>query len=119
VVRSLGDLWFIAEGEGEMPGGGTSQSIMTLGFDPQKNRYVGTFIASVMTYLWLYEGSLDAAQKVLTLNAEGPKFSQDGMAKYKDIIELVSDDHRILTSQVLGDDGKWTQFMTAHYRRKK
>ncbi|MBF0393904.1 MAG: DUF1579 family protein, partial [Alphaproteobacteria bacterium] len=29
-----------------------------------------------------------------------------------------SDDHRVLTSAVLTDDGTWRQFMTAHYRRR-
>lgn len=41
------------------------------------------------------------------------------MGKYRDVIELVSDDHRTLTSHVLGDDGTWRKFMTAHYRRTK
>jgi hypothetical protein len=41
------------------------------------------------------------------------------MAKYQDITEIKSDDHRVLSSRVLGPDGKWTQFMTAHYRRRK
>jgi hypothetical protein len=41
------------------------------------------------------------------------------MTKYKDVIELRSDDHRVLTSHMLGDDGKWYGFMTAHYRRRK
>jgi hypothetical protein len=41
------------------------------------------------------------------------------MAKYKDVVEFKSDDHRILSSHMLGDDGKWVTFMTAHYRRKQ
>jgi Protein of unknown function (DUF1579) len=119
VVRSLGGLWTIGEGEGEMPDGGTGKTLMTLGYDPQSDRYIGTFIGSMMTHLWIYNGSLDATEKVLTLDTEGPNFSQSAMAKYKDIIEFVSDDHRVLTSQILGDDGNWLQFMTAHYRRKE
>ena len=120
VVRSLGGLWTVGEGEGEMPSGGTCTSIMTLGYDPQIGRFVGTFIASVMTHLWPYNGSLDAAEKVLTLDSEGPSFADDGtMAKYQDIIEFVSDDHRILSSQFLGEDGQWVPFMKAHYRRTK
>lgn len=119
-VRSLGGLWTIAEGEGEMPGGGVSHSVMTLGYDPQKKRYVGTFIASIMTYLWIYDGELDATGKTLTLNAEGPNMAVEGtMAKYKDSIELKSDDYRVMTSHMLGDDGQWHNFMTAHYRRRK
>jgi hypothetical protein len=118
IVRSLGGLWTIGEGSGEMPDGGVCQSIMTLGFDPAIKRFVGTFVASVMTHLWVYNGSL--AGNVLTLDTEGPSFAGDGkMVKYQDIIEFISDDHRTLSSQTLGADGKWTQFMKAHYRRKK
>lgn len=119
-VRSLGGLWIVAEGEGEMPGGGTGHSLMTLGYDPQKKRYVGTWMGSMMTYLWLYDGSLDAGGKVLTLNSEGPSMSGDGkMAPYQDVIEFKSDDHRVLTSHMKGEDGSWQVFMTAHYWRKK
>jgi hypothetical protein len=118
-VRSLGGLWTIGEGSGEMPGGGECTSIMTLGYDPQTKRFVGTFVASVMTRLWIYNGSLDASGKVLTLDTEGPSFADDTkLAKYQDIIEFLSDDHRTLSSQVLGDDGQWHPFMKAHYRRK-
>jgi hypothetical protein len=41
------------------------------------------------------------------------------LARYRDAIELKSDDHRVLTSSVLGDNGEWQQFMTAAYRRRK
>jgi hypothetical protein len=93
---------------------------MTLGYDPQTERFVGTFIASMMTHLWPYNGALDATGKVLTLDSEGPSFAGDGtMAKYQDIIEFINDDHRTLSSQVLGPDGQWQPFMKAHYRRKK
>ena len=119
VTRSLGGLWVVNEGTGEMPGGGMMNSIITLGYDPQKQRFVGTFVASMMTFLWLYEGTLDSSGKVLTLNAEGPSFAGDGMAKYQDIVTVESKDHWILSSQMQGDDGQWTKFMTANYRRKK
>jgi hypothetical protein len=118
-VRSLGGLWTIGEGAGDAPDGTPVKSIMTLGYDPQKQRFVGTFVASVMTHLWSYEGTLDASGKVLTLDTEGPSFTGDGsLAKYQDIIEFVSDDHRILRSRTPGPDGTWIEFMTAHYRRK-
>lgn len=119
-VKSVGNLWVLGEGEGEMPGGGTALSRMTLGYDPQKGRFVGTFIASVMSNLWVYDGKLDATGKVLTLDCEGPSFAGDGtLAKYQDIIEMKSENHRVMTSQVQGPDGEWTQFMTANYHRKK
>lgn len=119
-VRSIDGLWVVCEGRGEMPDGGAATTIMTLGYDPVKKRFVGTFIGSMMTYMWVYDGALDAAGKVLTLDTEGPSFTDTAkMMKYQDIIEIKSDGHRTLSSQTLGDDGKWTRFMTAHYRRVK
>lgn len=119
-VCSLGGLWVLCEGRGDMPGGGIGLTLMTLGYDPARKRFVGTFIGSMMTHLWIYDGALNAACTTLTLEAEGPSFTGDGkMAKYRDVIEFKSDDHRTLSSFGLGDDGKWTGFMTAHYRRSK
>jgi Protein of unknown function (DUF1579) len=119
-VRSIGGLWTMGEMRADMPDGSPGTMIMTLGYDPQKGRFVGTFIGSMMTHLWLYDGALDATGKILTLNAEGPSMAGDGkMTKYQDAIERKSDDHRVLTSRMLGDDGEWRQFMTAHYYRKK
>lgn len=113
----LDGLWAVCDGVGEMPGGGTGLTIMTLGFDPVKGRFVGSFIGSMMTNHWLNDGQLTG--NVLTLDTEGPSFTDPAkLAKYQDIIEIVSDDHRTLPSRVLGDDGQWTKFMTANYRRK-
>lgn len=119
-VRLLGGLWAICEGRGNTPDGGTATNIMTLGYDPGRKRYTGTFIASMMAHLWIYDGSLDPTGRVLTLNADGPSFKGDGkITRYQDIIEIISDDHRTLSSQTLGDDGVWRRFMEAHYRRNK
>jgi hypothetical protein len=115
-VRSLGGLWVIAEAEhagGEEPG----RTIMTLGYDPQASRFVGTFIASVMTYLWSYRGTLDESTSTLTLDAEGPDFAGTGMAQYQDVIAFSDDHHRTLTSRILGPDRQWRQFMQIRYRR--
>jgi Protein of unknown function (DUF1579) len=118
VVRSIGGVWIVAEGAGDLPDGDAGITMMTLGFDPQIDRFVGTFIGSMMTHLWLYNGSLDATGKVLTLDTAGPNFTQTAMAKYQDSIEFIDDNHRMMTSQILGDDGNWLLFMTAHYRRQ-
>lgn len=119
-MRSLGGLWILAEGQGEMPGIGAATTMMTLGYDPQKQGYVGTWIGSMMTYLWVYVGELDVAERLLALDSEGPAMTGEGeIAKYRDVIEFKSNDHRVLTSHVLSDDGQWHGFMTTHYRRKQ
>ncbi len=117
-VRTLGEFWVVAEAQGEMPGCGAATMIITLGYDPHKQRYVGTWVGSMMTYLWLYDGELDADENMLTLNSEGPAMTGDEkIAKYKDVIEFKSNDHRVMTSHVLGHDGQWHQFMIVNYRR--
>ena len=57
-VRSLGGLWIIAEGQGDMPDGSPATMIMTLGYDPHTKRYTGTWIGSMMTHLWVYDGTM-------------------------------------------------------------
>ena len=119
-VRSLGGIWILAEGKGDMPGGGTAQTQIMLGYDTKTKRFAGTFIGSMMTNLWIYDGALDPTGRMLVLNSDGPSFTDETKtAKYQDIFEIVNDDHHILRSQVLGDDGKWQPFMEAHYRRAK
>ena len=119
-VRSLGGLWTVGEGQGEMPGGGAATMIMTLGYDPRGQRFVGTWIGSMMAHLWVYEGRLDRATNTLTLESDGPAMAGDGtLARYRDVIEFRGNDHRVLTSHVRGEDGQWQMFMTADYRRKK
>ncbi len=118
-VRALGDLWVVSEGEASF-GDTQFQSMMTLGYDPQKKAFVGTWVDTMQTHLWVYRGQLDQAKKVLTLNTEGPGIEDPTkMASYRDVFELVSPDHKVLTSWAQGEDGEWTQFMKADFRRKK
>lgn len=118
-VRSLHGLWVVAEGEGEMPGGGAATTLMTLGYDPRRQCYVGTWVGSMMTHMWVYEGHLDSSGKALTLDCEGEDFEQPGrMARYQDIITMKSPDHRLLTARMQAADGSWKQIMQAEYRRR-
>jgi hypothetical protein len=119
-ARSIGGLWILAEGKGKMPDGGDATMFLTIGYDPQRKRYVGTWIGSMMTTLWIYDGWLDEAKTTITLEAEGPSMSGDGkIAKYRDIHEFKNRDYRVARSMLLGDDGQWKEFMKADYRRKK
>jgi hypothetical protein len=117
-VRTVGSMWVVGESESDMPGCGVSTSVITLGYDPQKGRFCGTFYNSMMPNLWVYDGKLEG--DVLTLDTEGPDMSPEGgTAKYQDIVELKSDDERLLKSRKLNADGTWAEFMTMTFRRKK
>jgi len=118
-VRALGDTWVLAEGRGQMPDGTPTQTLMTLGFDPAQQLFVGTWVGSMMNHLWIYRrGTLDAAERVLTLEAEGPRFDgKPGTAQYRDVLEIVNDDERRLHGNILLEDGRWSCFMTMFHRR--
>ncbi|RUL87103.1 DUF1579 domain-containing protein [Tautonia sociabilis] len=117
VVRSVGGLWVVAEGIGEMPGAGPSETIMTLGFDARAGRYVGTFVASAMTHLWISGGELDAAGRVLCLDNEGPSLDGTGTSRYRDVITILSEDERVMTSHHRTGEGSWDPLLTMRYRR--
>jgi hypothetical protein len=115
--RSLGGLWLIGESSGCSPEGGAWSSIMTLGFDPAQNQYIGTFIGSMMAHLWPYRGVVDASGKRLPLLSEGPKFDGSGMGTYRDTIEIIDADTWLLTSEFQSDDGTWQPFMSGKHTR--
>ena len=118
-TRSIGDLWVVAEGSMD-DGGEPFTSLMTLGYDPNKKAFVGTWIDTIQPVMWSYVGHLDEAKRVLTLEAEGPHYEDPSKtAKYRDQIEVVSPDEKKLNSSMLGEDGKWTTFMTSTARRVK
>lgn len=106
-VRSLNGLWILCEGTGDAPDGVPVNSVITLGYDPHKAPFVGSFVASCMTNHWIYEGTLYEVGKVLTLDTEGPGFSDEGsLAPYQDLIEIESDEHWTLKSRMRGEDGQ-------------
>ncbi|WP_020179720.1 DUF1579 domain-containing protein [Methylopila sp. M107] len=115
-VRALGGLWVIADGEGTSPDGDAHHSVLTVGYDPATGRFTGTFIASMMTKLWIYDGAFDGDGR-LVLAATGPSFAGEGEALYHDIVEIVNDGHFRFLSRLQGPDGAWAEFMTADYRR--
>ena len=118
-VRTIGGFWIVAESKGDMmdvPFTG----LLTLGYDVPTAQYVGTWIDSMNGYLWKYEGALDPTGKVLTLHAEGPCPMAPGeLSQFKEVLELKSPDHKVFTSSIQGEDGKWTRVMTINYRRTK
>lgn len=118
-VRSLMGTWVVGEGRGSMGCNEDSITQITLGYDPNKGRFVGSWVGSMMTHLWIYEGDLDPTGKILTLHSTGPSFHvPNTTSPYRDIIEFVTDDLRLLRSETPDEQGQWKEFMRLPYRRK-
>jgi hypothetical protein len=117
-VKMLGELWAIGEGSAEMPIGGTMHYRTGLGYDVSFKEYRAFWLADVSSHLWKSVGELSEDGKVMTLHCEGPNMTKDGeTANYKDVIEIVDENHRIMTSYGQDENGEWQQFMKAHYTR--
>ncbi|MGV1870510.1 DUF1579 domain-containing protein [Agrobacterium rosae] len=119
-IKSVGGLWIVSDGRGKMPDGTPMAAIITLGFDPAKGHYVGSWIGSMMTRLWVYKGWLEPDGKTLVLEAQGPKFDGSGeIATYHDVLTLHDDNSRTFSGSVLQPDGSFKQFMSSEFRRKQ
>ena len=116
-VRSLGGLWLVCESSGESSEGDSWDCNLTLGFDPERKKYVGSFVGSMMGQLWLYEGVADESGQRLPLYCSGPKFEGPGTSEYRDTIEIVNNELWKYDSEVLGDDGNWSFIMKGQHRR--
>lgn len=119
-IRSLGGLWILAswnvQGDERDPG---VESMLTIGFDPEKVRFVGTFVADCMPGLWVYDGQLDPTGRILTLDTEGPSMMPEAagaVVPYRDIYEFVSDDEHKLRSEMKAGD-QWVQILESTFRR--
>jgi hypothetical protein len=118
-VRAIGALWVLSEGSARMDGQPFT-SLLTLGYDPVQGCFVGTWVDTLQTHLWIYRGTLDRERNTLTLEARGPGFDDPAQsALYRDVIEVVDRDHKRLISSVQGPDGAWTEFLRAESTRVK
>lgn len=115
-VRRHGDFWVVGEGTHEV-NGVRHTNLLALGFDPDRERWVGTFVASAMPQLWVYDGTREG--DALVLECDGPRFDgRPGIARYRDVYALEGDARRSLSSSVRDDaTGEWQHFMTMTYTR--
>ncbi len=117
--KMLGGFWVINEMKGDMAGT-PMNGIQTIGYDEAKKKYVGTWVDSMMPFMWRYEGSVDKSGKILTLEADGPNFATPGkLTKFQDIYEFKSADEVAVTSKMLGEDGTWITFLSGTSKRQK
>ena len=118
-VRRLGGFWIIAEGQSDM-GEMSFGSVLTLGYDPQNQKYVGTWVDTMTSHLWKYEGTVNEAGTILTLDTDAECPGTPGkLSKFKEVTEFKSDDHRVFTSSIQGEDGEWRTVVRVNFRRIK
>jgi hypothetical protein len=116
-VRAIGELWIQGELSSELAGQ-PMRALITLGYDPLEQAFVGTWLDSFHHRLWVYRGVLDETGRILMLEARGPTMDGSlGTTLYRDAFEVLSPDRRRLRASVMGPDGQWIEFMQTDYRR--
>lgn len=117
-VRAIGEYWIQGESTGEVPGGDAATMIVTVGFDPKRGRYVGSWFGSMMPVQYVYEGWVEKDGKTLVLETEGTiPMEPDRVRTFRDITEFKSPDHRQFRAEMRNDDGSWTRMMQMDFRR--
>lgn len=113
-ARWIGGLWVVLETQSA-----EFHSLMTLGHDESRGGYTGTWVDSMMPTLWVYSGRIEEDGKALVLEAEGPHPEDPSRRMQgRDTLRILDPDHVQLTSAMKNDDGTWTEFMKADYRRR-
>jgi len=117
--QMLGGFWVLNEMTSEA-GGMTCRGVQTIGYNPEKKKFVGTWVDSMTNHMWQYEGTLNESGTTLTLSAEGPNIMAGGeMMEFQDVYEFTSDDEVRISSRMLGKDGEWVTFMQGTGKRVK
>lgn len=117
-ARMLGRQWLISEYQSEVEGQ-VIHSILTIGYDPAQEQFVATYVNSMQTQLWSYEGTLNEQGTTLTLKTEGPFMGDPNQkADYRVVIERDDADRWTMSSQIHMPDGEWFEFLRFEYERK-
>jgi hypothetical protein len=117
-VRNFGGLWATGESVTTMSADVTMGSIWGIGYDVSAKGYRSFWIMSMSSHLWKGIGTLSDDGNTMTIDCVGPSMGDDdGTANYRDVIEIIDENHRTLTSFGEAPDGSFTEFMKVHYYR--
>jgi uncharacterized protein affecting Mg2+/Co2+ transport len=113
----IGGLWLITDFKSEMAGE-AFQGHGVAGYDPDKKKYVSTWVDSTMTALNVSDSAYDAATKTMTGSMQMPDASGK-LANFKMVTEWKDADTRQFTIWGPGPDGKEWAGLKITYKRRK
>jgi hypothetical protein len=112
----LGGFWLLLNFKGEF-GGAPFEGRGVMGYDPNKKKYVSTWIDSGEPFLTMTEGRFDKEGKTFT--ETGESVGMDGKPqKIKSVYEFKDKDSFVFTMYKVAD-GKDEQLLKITYTRKK
>ena len=115
VNKMIGDLWVSSTFEAEIFGQKFTGS-GTFGYDPEKKKYIGSWVDSMTPYVSHMEGTYDADSKTMTLATKG-KDPSGSPTEGKNVAVYKDKDTRIFTMYMKQGD-KMVKTMEITYKRK-
>lgn len=112
-VTAVGPFWTVSRYESTFFG----QPFVgqcTMGYLPEKECFVMTWVDSMAPFLFVMEGNFDAAGKVLTMTGKGPSMAGPGLVDWKSTMIIKDKDHQVLKMSMGG-----FEFMENTYTRRK
>jgi Protein of unknown function (DUF1579) len=90
-----------------------------MGFDPQKKKYVGTWVDSMAPSISVMESVYDAKTKTFagTMDEIDPQTGKK--VKARDVLRIVDNDHQVQEMFSTPEGGKEAKMMEIHYHRVK
>lgn len=112
---ACGGLWLVSDFKNETTG---FEGHGVYGFDPRKDRYVGTWVDPMRTFLAVGEGTFDPASRTMTMWFEttGP---QGKPMRWRETTETRDGDTQVFRSFLPGPDGAEHEVMTVTYVRRR
>ena len=117
VSLMTGGLWTMTDFKATMmnaPFQGHGQN----GFDPNKKKYVSSWVDTMSTSIILGEYTYDAKTRTMKGSMEGPDMTGK-MIKMNQVTEWKDADTRVFTLSIPGPDGKDIPNMRITYKRRK
>ncbi|MER3495892.1 MAG: hypothetical protein C4320_03255, partial [Armatimonadota bacterium] len=117
-VRKLGEYSIISEVHGAMPDDGEDFAfIMTVGFNARTQRFVRSWVGSMMADQAIYDGEM-GGDGVLRLESQSEDFHDETkLARYRDDIESMGEDQWSFNSYFLDQDGQDVPIIRANFHR--
>lgn len=117
VAEPIGDYWVVMTGKasgGPIPG---SKAVLTVGYDHEQGKFVGTWVGSPMTKLFVYDCTFDESENTLVMACDGPAWSGEGTTQYRDCMKVIDANTREFFSMYQDENGSWNEFMRLRFTR--
>lgn len=113
-----GGLWLVGDFRGEFMGAPFSGHEIT-GYDSKKQKFVSTWIDSMIDRVMVFEGDYDEKSKTLSLWTEGTDPMTGKPMRERHDHEFIDADNWEFTMNHPAPDGSFAPVLTITYKRKK